>query len=205
MTATTPEMTVDERRFAAPDRTVRLACALAAVAAIGVVPLMSLSGTTGEEIVAGLVDSAVTSTVGSILAVLVSAGLFLAAVRLSRVVPGLSGAVIGVAGAAVAMMYAIYYAAFGAGTIVATQMLDNPGPGLGEAASLMLNVAEVARYAPGLALVVAAAAAGSHLPRAVRWIAVLLAVLTLVPFTSWVAALLIPVWLGISAAVVRDS
>ena len=42
-----------------------------------------------------------------------------------------------------------------------------------------------------------------RLPRAVGVSAGLLALLTIVPLTSWVAALLIPLWLGMAGAVVR--
>ena len=75
-------------------------------------------------------------------------------------------------------------------------MLDDPGPGLGEAASLMVNLTEITRYAPGLALVVAVVAARRMLPRGVWIPASVLAVMTVFPMTTWLAALLIPVWLG---------
>jgi hypothetical protein len=177
----------------------------AATAAVAVVPfaLSSFSGDTGSEITASLVDHALPITLGSIAAVLVSAGLFLAAARLGAVVTGLAGRVVATAGAAVAMMYALYYSSFGAGAIVAAQMLSEPGAGVGEGTALMVNLTEVARYAPGLALVVAAFMVRRALPRAVGIAAVVLAVLTVVPFTSWVAALLIPLWLAVSAALVR--
>ena len=61
-----------------------------------------------------------------------------------------------------AMMYALYYSSFGAGAIVAAQMLSEPGAGVGEATALLVNLTEVARYAPGLALVVAAFMAPTH-------------------------------------------
>jgi hypothetical protein len=183
----------------------RLACAAAAVVAVPVFALASLTGDSGVQITAGLADDVVPLTVASILAVLVSAGLFLAAVRLGRSTGGDCGRVIAAAGAAVALMYAGYYAVFGAGAVVASQMLSDPGPGLGEAASLLLNIMEITRYAPGLALVAAAVVAGQRLPRVVRIPAGILAVLTLVPLTSWVAALLIPVWLGVSAALTPDT
>ena len=173
----------------------------AAFGAVPVFALASLTGDTGAEITAGFQADTTVLTIAGILAVLVSAALVVAAVRLGRSVPGDTGAVLLVAGSLVAMMYAGYYAVFGAGAVVASQMLADPGPGLGEAASLMLNVMEIARFAPGLALVVAALAAGRHLPRGVRIAAGVLVVVTLLPFTTWVAALLIPVWLGVSAAV----
>lgn len=137
---------------------------------------------------------------GAIIAVLVAAALFLAAVRLGRAVGGEAGLLVTAAGSAVALMYAGYYSVFGAGGVVAAQMLEEPGAGLGEATSLMLNVMEIARYAPGLALVAAVLVAGNNLPRWVRITAGVLVVLCLVPLTSWVAALLIPLWLGAAAA-----
>ena len=181
----------------------RLVCAAAAAAAAVPFALSSFSGDTGTEITASLVDDAMPITIGSIIAVMVSAGLFLAAARLGAVVTGLAGRIVATAGAAVAMMYALYYSSFGAGAIVAAQMLSEPGAGVGEATALMVNLTEVARYAPGLALVVAAFMGRRSLPRPVGIAAVVLAVLTIVPFTSWVAALLIPLWLAVSAAVVR--
>ncbi len=187
------------RDFAGPAGATRLAAAAAAAA----VPfaLSSLSGDTGAEITASLVDDAVPLTLGSIVAVLASAGLFLAAVRLATVVTGAAGRVVAAAGAAVALMFALYYSTFGAAAIVAAQMLSEPGAGLGEATTLLVNLAEMTRYAPGLALVVAAFVARRGLPRPVGIAAGVLALLTIVPFTSWVAALLIPLWLAASAAV----
>ena len=185
------------------DGRARLVCAAAAAAAVVPFALSSFSGDSGAEITASLVDDAVAITIGSIVAVLVSAGLFLAAVRLGAVVRGTAGRVVATAGSAVAMMYALYYSSFGAGAIVAAQMLTEPGAGVGEATALMVNLTEVARYAPGLALVVAAFMGRGALPRPVGIAAVVLAVLTIVPFTSWVAALLIPFWLAVSAGVVR--
>jgi hypothetical protein len=188
---------------ASPERSARILCGLAAAAAVVPFALSSFSGDTGAEITASLVDDAMPITLGSITAVLVSAGLFLAAARLGAVVRGMPGRVMATAGAAVAMMYALYYGSFGAGAIVAAQMLAEPGAGVGEGTALLVNLTEVARYAPGLALVVAAFVARRRLPRAVGIAAGVLAFLTIVPLTSWVAALLIPLWLAVSAAVVR--
>ena len=182
----------------------RIACAVAAAGTVAPVVLARLSGDDGSAITAGLVDDAALLMTAAIVAVLVAAVLFLAAVRLGRAVGGDAGTLVTAAGSAVALMYAGYYSVFGAGGVVATQMLDDPGAGLGEAASLMLNVMEITRYAPGLALVVAVLAAGRHLPRWVRVTAGALAVLCLVPMTSWVAALLIPLWLAATAAILRD-
>lgn len=182
----------------------RIAAAAAAVLTVPVFALTSLTGDTGSEITAGLLEDTVPMTVATILAVLAGAGLVVAAVRLGRAVPGDTGVVVVAAGCAVAVMYAAFYSVFGAGAVVASQMLADPGPGLGEAASLMLNVAEITRFAPGLALVVAAVVARRELPRGVGAAATVLTLVALVPMTSWVAALLIPLWLGVSAALVPD-
>ena len=174
-------------------------------AAVGTLPVFAvttLTGNSGAEITAGLVDDKLVLTLGTMLAVLVSAGLLVAAARLGRSVPGDTGTVIALSGAAVALMYAGYYAVFGAGAVVATEALADPGAGLGEASSLVLNVMEIARFGPGLALVAAAVAAGRFLPRGVRIAAGVRVLMTLVPLTSWVAALLIPLWLGVAAALV---
>lgn len=181
----------------------RIACATAALATPAPLLLAQLSGRTGSAITEGLVDDAALLMTAAIVAVLVASVLFLAAVRLGRAVGGDAGVVVTAAGSAVALMYAGYYAVFGAGGVVAAQMLDEPGAGLGEAASLMLNVMEITRYAPSLALVVAVSVAGRRLPRWVRITAAVLAVLALVPLSSWVAALLVPLWLAAAAAVVR--
>ena len=181
----------------------RIVCGAAAVGTIAPFAMAELSGDSGAEITEGLIDDAMLLMSGSILAVLVSAGLFLAAVRLGRNVGGEPSILVTAAGTAVALMYAGYYSVFGAGGVVADQMLREPGAGLGEATSLLLNTMEITRYAPGLALTVAVVVAGQRLPRWVRVTAGFLAFLTLVPFTSWVAALLIPLWLGAAAAATR--
>lgn len=177
----------------------RIVCALSAAGAVVPVALLQLSGDTGDAITAGLVDDRMVLILGTYVAVLVAAGLFAAAVHLGQLVPGATGTLMTTAGSAVALMFAAYYAVFGAGAVIASSATS--GPGLGEAAWHSLNVMEIARYAPGLALVAAAAAAGRHLPRAVRVTAGGLLFLTIVPLTSWVAALLIPLWLCVSAAV----
>lgn len=178
----------------------RLVCAAAAAGTVVPFAMSGLTGDTGAEITAGLVDDATLLMVGAIVAVLVAGGLFLAAVRLGRAVGGDAGLVVTAAGSAEALMFAAFYAVFGAGGIVASQMLEEPGAGVGESAAMLLNVMEVTRYAPGLALVAAVLVGGSQLPRWVRVTAGVLVVLCVVPFTSWVAALLIPAWLGAVAA-----
>lgn len=73
----------------------------------------------------------------------------------------------------------------------------------------MLNVVEITRFAPGIALVVAVVAARRAFPKPVVIGAGVLAVLYLLPFTGWMAALVVAVWLGLAAAAVswrdRDS
>lgn len=179
-------------------RWARIACAASAAGAVVPFALLQLTGDTGEEITAGLLTDRTALIIGTYVATLVGAGLFAAAIYLSRRVPGVVGSVMAAAGSAVALMFAGYYAVFGAGAVIVSEA---SGPGLGEATWLSLNVMEITRYAPGLALVAAAIAAGAHLPRAVRVTAGILLFLTVVPLTSWVAALLIPLWLGVSAAV----
>lgn len=189
------------RSEAAGDRGARLVCAATAVLTVPVFLLTDLgSGDSGAAITRVLVEDRTALTAGGLLAVLVAAGLLLAAVRLGRSVSGDTGRVVLVAGSGVALLYAAYYAVFGAGAVVAGEMLSNPGPGLGEASALLLNMAEIARFAPGLALVAAAVVARRELPRAVWATAAVLLVLVLAPFTTWVAALLTPLWLAVAAA-----
>ena len=182
------------------DRWGKVVCLAAVPIAVGAFLATELTGDSGAEITAGLVDDSALLMGAAYVAVLGGAGLVLAAVRLGQRVSGRHGSLMTAAGVAVAVLFAAYYATFGAAGVEA-QTLDRPGPGLGEAAILMLNIVEITRYAPGLALVAAAMAAGSRLPRAARYTA---GALMVVPFTSWVAALLIPVWLGVTAAVARE-
>lgn len=132
-----------------------------------------------------------------------AAGLFLAAVRLSRVIPGGRGVVTGIAGGAVALMLAVYTSAFAAGSTVAARMLDDPGPGVGEAALVAVNMADFARLAPSLALAVAVALSRRHLPKPITVSAAVLAFLFLTPVTAWIGAVLAPVWLGIAGALAK--
>ena len=192
---TTSPVIVTERETPA-----RVACLVAGLGAAVPFALCSFTGSSGAEITAGLEADVARLTIGSVVALVVSAVLVLAAVRLGARVRGTTGVVLTGAGIAVAMLYAAFYAVFGAGAVVANQSLDNPGAGLGEAASLMLNVVEITRYAPGRVLVAAAGAARRVLPRPVWIPAAGLVALTLFPMTSWVGALLIPPWLGASAA-----
>lgn len=178
----------------------RVASGCAAALALVPLALCSFSGDTGAEITASLVGDAAMLQVGAGVAVLAGALLLVAAVRLAAAIPGAAGRVAGTAGAAVAVLFVAYYASFGAGAVVVGSMLSDPGPGVGEGTALLVNMTEVVRYAPGLALTAATVLARRHLPAGVWVTGAVLALLTLVPFTSWVAALAIPLWLGISAA-----
>lgn len=200
---TTAAIPTTTARRTGSDWVPRLLCAASVVGAVAAFALSELRGDSGAEVTAGLVADAGPLTAGSIIAVLAAAGLVLAAVRLGRAVGGGLGATVTTAGAAVAVLFAAFYATFGAGAVVATQSLADPGPGLGESALLLLNLVEITRYAPTLVLAVAAVVARRVLPRPVWIAAAVIAVLTVVPFTSWVAALLAPVWLGASAAATR--
>jgi hypothetical protein len=184
----------------ATESRIRIACALGAAGTLVPFALCSFSGTTGAEITQSLRDDAVSVQIGAATAVLIAPLLLLAALRLGRRIGGTAGAVATGAGVAVAVMFAAYYAAFGAGAVVADLAVSDPGPGVGEGTSLLVNFTELTRYAPGLALVAAAFAGRRSLPRAIGVTAALLAVLTVFPMTSWVAALLIPLWLGTCAA-----
>lgn len=177
-------------------------CAAAAAAGTLVpLALSSFRGSTGDEITASLRAHTVSLQVGSAVAAVVAAGLLVAAMRLARSARERGGdptwvAVLAAAGGGVAVLYAAYYAAFAAGTVAVAQ----PGAGTGEATAVLVNVAELTRYAPGLALLVAAWALRAVLPRAAGAVALALALLMLVPVTTWVVALVTPVWLGVAAA-----
>lgn len=179
---------------------IRIGFWLLAVAALAPVMLVSFPGDTGGEITAGIVDDAMTLQLGGIIATFVAAGLLAAAASLGRALPGLAGAVVGAAGSAVTVLFAAYYATFAAAGVVGGQMLDDPGAGLGESALLALNLVEITRYAPTLALLVAAVACREFLPKPVWVAAVVLAVATVVPLTTWAAAIAAPAWLAVAAA-----
>lgn len=180
----------------------RILAATGAALAVPALFLCSVSGGTGEEIVASVDDRILALEVGAIVAAIAAALLFVAAARLGDAVGGLAGRVASASGAVVAAVFAAYYGVFGA-TAATVRLAEAPSAALGDAAQLLLNVVDYARYAPGLALVLAVVAARSKLPRGVWVSAAVLAFLTLVPLTTWAAAVLIPLWLGICAAVVR--
>lgn len=158
-----------------------------------------LSSTAGAEITAALVANGMRLHVVAWLGALVCAGLTLASIRLGGAAGGRAGRVIAASGAAAAVLMLGYYASFAAGAGVGATLLIDPGPGLGEATLVVLNAFSLTLVGPALALVTAAALS-TVLPRWVRVSAVVLAVLLLVPVTTWVANLLLPVWLGLAAA-----
>lgn len=211
MTTMHADLPLDTTASSSPDLGVRLLCAATAVGAIAVVPLMGgISGDTGAEATRHLVDNAGRFQAAAILAVFVAAGLLVAAVRLGsalRVRLGGSSTptLVTVAGAAVATLYAAYYTSIGAGAVVSSMLLDDPGAGVGESTLVLLNVAELSRYAPGLVLVAAAVAARRVLPKTVWITAAALGVFTVIPMTGWAAAVAIPVWLAGTAAAVGSS
>lgn len=181
------------------DRAARAVCAASALLTVPVFVLNDLgAGDTGAAVTDVLISDATALTAGTLLAILVAAGLLLASVRLGRSVGGDAGRLMVLAGSGVAVLYAAYYGVFGAGAVVASQMLSAPGAGLGEASLLLLNMAEMARVAPGLALVGAAVVARRALPRGLWMTAAVLLVLVFVPFTTWVSALLTPLWLAVA-------
>jgi hypothetical protein len=182
----------------------RVACGAAAALAVVPFAVCSFEGDTGEGITASLADRAVPLQLGAIVATVAGALLVLAAVVLGRRVAGTAGRVVAAAGVAVAVLFVAYYASFGVGGLLAGEVIAEPDPAIGIATSFLVNLTEITRYAPGVALVVAAVAARRRLPAGVWGCAAVLALMTVVPFTSWVAALLIPLWLAVSAAVVGD-
>jgi hypothetical protein len=187
----------------------RLLCAATAAAAVAVVPLMGgVSGDSGAEATQYLTDNAGRLQGASILAVFVAAGLLLAAVRVGQHLResgsgSTTAAVATAAGVAVSVLYAGYYTSIGSGAVVSSMLLEDPGAGVGESTLVLLNLVELTRYAPGLVLLVAAVVVRRVLPRPVWIVAAFLAALTVVPMTSWAAAVAVPVWLAATAAALR--
>jgi hypothetical protein len=157
-----------------------------------------LSSTTGAGITEGLISNNMRMRAVAWLAALACAGLILASTRLSRSAGGTTGRVIAASGASVAVLMLAYYASFAAGSGVATNLITDPGAGLGEATLVVLNAFSLTMVGPALALLVAAAVS-PDLPRPTRVTGALLAVLLVVPFTFWIANLLMPLWLGLVA------
>lgn len=184
-------------------RLARIGCLVGAALAAAAVPVMGdpLRATSGAGVTDALVASAGRLQLAAVVAMLAGAALLLAAARIGQRLPGTAGRLATAAGSAVAVLLTAYYSAYAAGAVVATLVLDTATAGLGESALVLANLVEMTRYAPGLVLVLAAVAARRFLPRPVVWAAGVLVVLTVLPFTSWVAAMLVPVWLGITGAV----
>ena len=184
-----------------------VACLLSAAVTAGCFFVLGIgSGAgTGAEVTERLTDNAARYQLASILAIFAAAGLGLAAVRLGRRIGRQAGSVATAAGAAVAFLCAAYYSAYAAGSNVASFVIDEPGAGVGEATLVLLNGVDLARYAPGLLLVAAVLAARRRLPKSVTISAWGLLVVMFVPMTTWIAALLIPVWLGVTAAIVPSA
>jgi len=158
-----------------------------------------LSSTTGAGITDDLISNDTRLHAVAWLAALACAGLILASTRLSRSAGGTTGRVIAASGASVAVLMLAYYASFAAGSVVATNGVTDPGAGLGEATLVILNTFSLTMIGPAFALLVAASASPT-LPGPSRVTGALVAVLLVVPFTYWIANLIIPLWLGLVAA-----
>jgi hypothetical protein len=157
-----------------------------------------LSSTTGAGITEDLISNDMRIHAVAWLAALACAGLILASTRVSRSAGGATGRVIAASGASVAVVMLAYYASFAAGSVVATNGVTDPGAGLGEATLVVLNTFSLTMVGPAFPLLVGAAASPT-LPRASRVSGALVAVLLVVPFTYWIANLIIPLWLGLVA------
>lgn len=64
---------------------------------------------------------------------------------------------------------------------------------------------ELTRYAPSLVLLAAALVARRSLPKPVTIAAAVILAMIFIPFTTWIAAILTPVWLGVAGAVSREA
>lgn len=177
-------------------------CLVGAALALAVVPLMGgLAADTGAGLTEELGAKAGRFQGAALVAMLATAALLPAAVRLGRAIGGVGGGVAVVAGSAAALLMGAMYAAFASGAVVASLMLTDPSPAVGEGTLLMVNLVELARYAPGTALLVTAVVARRELPKPLVVTAALLLLLTLVPFTTWAVAIAVPAWLGVAGAV----
>lgn len=182
-------------------------CVLAAAvsAACFFVTGIGETGGSAADVMARLDDRAGSYQLASLLAIYAAVGLCLAAVRLGRRIGGDAGRLATIAGVAVAFLMAASYSAYAAGVAVAEFVLDDPGPGVGESSLVLLNLVDFARYAPGLVLIGAVLAARSRLPKLLTISAWILLVVAVVPLTTWVAAILVPVWLGVAGALAGRS
>ena len=160
--------------------------------------LMTSSGAGAVEMLAA---DAWRYQLGMGLAALATPLLMYAAARLGERVGGVAGRLAVISGAVVAALLSLFYAVFAGASVVAGHILDEPSGGLGEATFLLVNAVDLARFGPGLALAIAVILARRALPRPLGWSAWFLVALTLFPMTGWVAAMVVPVWLGIAGAV----
>jgi hypothetical protein len=189
-------------RAAALGRTVSgLGAVLAAAAVLALGD--RITATEGTGLTQQFSDNAGAITLAAILATYAAAALPVAVARVSRAVTGEAGTVVAYAGVATALLLALYYGSFAAGSIVGTDLLAVPGPGVGEAALVAANMIEFGRYAAGLALTIGVAVAYRRIPKALAISAIVMAVLAATPFAAWFGAILIPIWLGVAGAGVR--
>ena len=206
---TTTEITSPVMAGPAPSRRTTIACGLGG-AALSVAAVVALGDPlrgagSGEAVTQSLVAVAGAVQLSALLAGLSAAALLVASVALGARA-GAWGRVLALGGVLTSVLMAAYFAAFGGGALVATQVLDEVGPGLGEATLVAANQTGLLRYVGGVLLLGAAASAGlrrsASLPRLVGWSAVAFLVLLVVPMTGWIVALVLPVWLGVVAAAV---
>lgn len=199
-------ITTTQRRSSARGQAAgRLVCLAGAALAVAVIPVMGdpLRVTTAQQATDAVTAAAGRLQLAAMVALLAGTALVLAAVRLGRRIPGTAGGVAIVAGSAVALLLVAYYSAFAAGAVVGSLVLEEPSASLGESALVAANLVEMTRFAPALALLVAALVSRRHLPKPAVVAAGVLTVLAVLPFTGWVAAMLVPVWLGVVGAL-RD-
>jgi hypothetical protein len=183
----------------------RVACGVGAGLAAAAVLVLGegITATDTSGLSRQFTDQAGAIMLAAVLATYAAAALSIAAVRVSRTIPGDAGRVAGYAGAATILLLALYYGSFAAGSIVGADLLVTPDSAAGEAALVTANMIEFGRYATGLALVLAVAVAYRRIPKSLAISAALLSVIAATPFTAWVAAILIPIWLGVAGALVR--
>ncbi|MGH3457553.1 hypothetical protein [Aeromicrobium sp.] len=177
-------------------------CLLGAVLAAATIPVIgnTFAGTDGQAITERAIDNTGRLQLLSIISVYAGAALIFAAVRLARRVGGMAGQLIGGSGVAIAVLLVAYNSAFTAVASVGSFTVDSPSAGLAEAGLVVANALDLARFAPGLVLVVAASYAKDAVPKPLRILAIVLAVATVFPMTTWAAAMAIPVWMGIAGA-----
>ena len=188
------------------NRSGSIVCLLGTVLAVAVVPVMGLglNAPDGAGVTRLLIEDAGSWQAASMLALFAAAALCLAAVRLGQRIGGTGGMVATGSGIAVAFLLGAYYASFAAGAVVATHVVDDAGPGLGEGTLVVANMVELTRYAPSLVLLAVALVARRSLPKPVTIAAAVILAMIFLPFTTWIAAILTPVWLGVAGAVSRE-